>query len=551
MDISTAWVKPPPQVGGLDHLAVQAPCINIYGKMLPGITNVTDRARYYSFYPWLIWSFDKLGFTRYDNEFVERFRRADVLFTLIAERHALVSDDRHDDHAAATVGSDTLRSVVATLGADSSVRLSDYSLREGAKSRYFKNKLGGLGQYYLGVLRELTILDGDASKGIKYTRQVGQLVAESIDQGINGDLFMSAVNADLVTPEQLDALKGLCPCQLKNNQVEQEVLGKLFFVRDLFYDLEELPRRRTLQSILSLSSLLDEHELELNEPNFRGCIYTGHLPGGDEWPIPETLQGNRQKWAAYARNELLSVAVQGCFHAVLDAYEESGLRLDTGEQIARWYITQPEAEEALRVFGRGENFSDKVKTADDWLAEFGEWSDPDHEVQLAEKVASNTSSRFEKSPASRTSILTASLKVFLALAHRNTDNPYGELVFNDGYFGYYPINLRSFGFHLNSTWRDLDIEEFLTWILTHWGIDIHLRVALRKLRGQAQSTFRIRPSDRGLEVTSVPAAVHTRPRFIQAVRVLKDIGALEESSDTGRWRPSSFGKDMMELGDAP
>lgn len=51
MEIVTAWVKPPIQIRGLDHLGVQAPCINIYGRLLPGITNVTDRARYYSFYP--------------------------------------------------------------------------------------------------------------------------------------------------------------------------------------------------------------------------------------------------------------------------------------------------------------------------------------------------------------------------------------------------------------------------------------------------------------------------------------------------------------------
>lgn len=44
MDITT---KPPNAIGGSDHLAVQAPCISLYGKMLPSITNVTDRVRYY------------------------------------------------------------------------------------------------------------------------------------------------------------------------------------------------------------------------------------------------------------------------------------------------------------------------------------------------------------------------------------------------------------------------------------------------------------------------------------------------------------------------
>ena len=63
MNIHTAWVKPPRLIGGLDHLAVQAPCISIYGKLLPGITNVTDRARYYSFYPSIVWALEKKGHT--------------------------------------------------------------------------------------------------------------------------------------------------------------------------------------------------------------------------------------------------------------------------------------------------------------------------------------------------------------------------------------------------------------------------------------------------------------------------------------------------------
>jgi IS66 C-terminal element/Transposase IS66 family len=89
MQTETAWVKPPLQVGGLDHLAVQAPCTNIYRRMLPGITNVTDGARYYSFHPWVIWAFDKAGHREFDDNFIKRFRRADCLFCLIAQRRAL------------------------------------------------------------------------------------------------------------------------------------------------------------------------------------------------------------------------------------------------------------------------------------------------------------------------------------------------------------------------------------------------------------------------------------------------------------------------------
>ncbi len=71
MEALTAGVKPPRQMGGLDHLAVQAPCINIYGRLLPGITNVTDRARYYTFYPWLIWALEKARYSTFDEKFID------------------------------------------------------------------------------------------------------------------------------------------------------------------------------------------------------------------------------------------------------------------------------------------------------------------------------------------------------------------------------------------------------------------------------------------------------------------------------------------------
>lgn len=552
MEVATSWVRPPPQVGGLDHLGVQAPCINVYGRLLPGITNVTDRARYYSFYPWLIWAFDQAGFTNYDDDFIERFRRADVLFTLISERHAAVAGDQYDDHAAAMVGSDTLRGVGAGLSEGDSVRLSDYSLREGAKARYFKNKLGGLGQYYLGVLRELAILDGDASQGIKYTRQLGQLIAEQFNRGFDRDLFMSVVDADTLTTKQLDALSTICPCKLGNNTGEQEILGKLFFARETFYDFEALPRRRSLQSILQLAGLLDEQELELTESTFRACAYSGSLPNGEPWPIPESLTGNRQKWHAYARNEILSLAVQGMFHALLDAYQESGLRFGASAQVVDWFIEQPEAQDALAAIDPDRVFSKYVEEAGNWLPDIARWSETNHEVQLTEGIAHLSRSRAEKSAESRSKIILAGLKALTALARRRSAsaNPYGELVFDEGYFNYYPINLRSFDYHLVNSWSSSSLREVLRWLLLNWGIEVHLRIALRKLRGQSQSTFRIRPSDRGMEVIAVPPAAHTRPRFNQAVRVLKDIGALE-LAESGRWRPSAFGQAMVELGDAP
>src|SRR3954470_11974257 len=112
------WVVPAMPIRGLDHLGVQGPCIALYAQLLPGITNVTDRARYYSFYPWLIWSYEKRshegeGF----DTFIDASRRADCLFTLIAERHARVMADDPARHGPAMVGREALNPALDKLQA--------------------------------------------------------------------------------------------------------------------------------------------------------------------------------------------------------------------------------------------------------------------------------------------------------------------------------------------------------------------------------------------------------------------------------------------------
>ena len=329
------------------------------------------------------------------------------------------------------------------------------------------------------------------------------------------------------------------------------MLSALFFARGDFYDTEALPRRRTLQSILQLAGLLGDQGAELNESIFRSCSYSGTLPNGKLWKVPASLGANRTKWAIYARNELLSVAVQGLFYVLLDAYEESGFRFGSSKLLVDWYMKEPETRSALRILGSKKPFSRLVSASGEWLAPMKQWKvRKQHEIQCAEEIVQLC--RSPKGADTRRRVLIDSLRIIIALAARRGDSAsgYGDLVFDEEYFRYYTINLRAFQYHSSRTWTSLTAHEVLRWLLIDWGVEVHLRVALRKLRGQSQSTFRIRPSDRGMEVTEVPAAVHTRPRFNQALRILKDIGALEKSA-SDRWVPSATGASMLELGDAP
>ena len=546
MELSTSWVKPPSQIGGLDHLAVQAPCINIYGKLLPGITNVTDRARYYSFYPWILWALEQRGY-KFNDIFIDRFRKADCLFTLIAERHAHVTGTNRDNHSAATVGSLNLSKQISDVREGKPVRLSDYAHREEDKHQYFKNKLGGLGQYYLGVFSELNIMDGSVGSGIKYTNQIGKVLAQAMDSYVLSDLFLETIEEDLVPSDRLDQLSCFCPCQLSNSKEELTLLCDLFFVKGLFADLNMLPRRRSLQTILYLANDLAKQKISIDLNQFRGCVYSNALPNGQSWNLPEDLKPNRKRWSIYQRNELLSIATQGLFYALLDTYENSGQRFDSVDALCRWFVSTPEVERIKDDFNLGKTIGATERECSGWLPELPNWTHSDHEIQQANKIVALCNQ--EKTPSNRSDIVKACLKVLLTLKIRSeTGEGYGDFLFPGNYFQFYPINLKSFLNYSQNEWKDLSVREWIVWLCSNWGVNVHLQVALRKLRGQSQSTFRIRPSDFGLEVIDVPKAVFTSPRFNQALRILKDIGALVKEGDT--WKLSESGMILKGNTDA-
>uniref|UniRef100_UPI004056D1CC hypothetical protein n=1 Tax=Candidatus Electrothrix sp. TaxID=2170559 RepID=UPI004056D1CC len=270
MSVSTAWVKKPQQIRGRDHLGAQAPCINLYGQLLPGITNVTDRARYYSFYPWIVRALEKKGYT-YNDKFIDLFRKADCLFTLLSHQHANASGGDSTIHTGAMTGTDNLSSQIQEIKQGHSIRLSEYAHLGETGQPYFQNKLGGLGQYYLGVFKEFDIMRGSISGGIQNTEELGIPVADSFAKGVNQDLFIKTLEKDVVTIERLNELSEFCVCQIANSPIEQETLCDMFFVRKNFYDRQMLPRRNTLQTILHIADALSSVGESLDIKLYRAC----------------------------------------------------------------------------------------------------------------------------------------------------------------------------------------------------------------------------------------------------------------------------------------
>ena len=133
MDTKTAWLKPPTKSGGVDHLGTQQTPTRIFSSLLPGLTVATYRIACYSFYPWVVCGYlqeeSKLGL-----DFVTILRRAECLFTLIAEHHANASGEHVALHSLGLVGR---RSLTRALAEDATrpIRLADLAALRSEKER--------------------------------------------------------------------------------------------------------------------------------------------------------------------------------------------------------------------------------------------------------------------------------------------------------------------------------------------------------------------------------------------------------------------------------
>ncbi|RLA52233.1 MAG: hypothetical protein DRR42_08140 [Gammaproteobacteria bacterium] len=536
--IETAWVKPPQEIGGLDHLGVQAPGIEIYGQLLPGITNVTDRARYYSFYPWLFWQFEQRGWQHHD-QWQPMLRRADCLFGLIAFRHGVVSADSSDDHGAAVVGSNTLSAVVRELTEGTVVTLSDYAHGDSDRAgRYFKNLHGGLGQYYFGVLSLLGLLTGDSASSAKLVKPTGVALAEAFDGGVPGEQFMALLAADRISVVDLDALHGFCPCGIGANLTEKQVLLGLMIRGNATGDISGAVAQTgensdqvevRSRSLVWLQWLVREAVNEgesLDVRLFRKLAYTQCGAGKRALSTPADLVPIARQWQTYQRHECFSIAVQGLFNALLRCVDLPGLGspFPSSAALSEWFWQQGPGSQVLP--DEPLSLQQLLNQQADELPVFDDWADPGHEMVALERLVELCNGSGDAA-----TITALSLKILAALWLRpENEADYGAVQFRPHFLeSNYPINLDRFRRDLAGPIAEMPVAAALALLTKEYCLDTHQRVALRKLAAQGQDTFRFRLTETGLRLNQIPLVAETSPRFVQTMRVLQDIGALSKS----------------------
>lgn len=196
--------------GGRDPMGIQNSSVATYGKLLPGMTNLTGHIRYYSLYCWLLDEYDQLD--KKESQSVHQYnfiRRSELTMALMMKDKGV-------------------RSVVGALfvaqGNYKFVEDGVYDLASGAdfdsETKYWSFVSGALGQYYLGSLVYYELVKVEESRF--YLGEKGKQLATAFRNSVDEDvrnLFVECLLDGNVSEEELEEFS---PLALNKIEVDSE-----------------------------------------------------------------------------------------------------------------------------------------------------------------------------------------------------------------------------------------------------------------------------------------------------------------------------------------
>jgi hypothetical protein len=210
-------------------MGIQNSSITVYGLLLPGLTNLTGRLRYYSFYCWLLYEytkeFRKSGRERTVRDQQNFIRRAELAMAFLMEGRGA-------------------KSVVGSMHVDArafSLVQGCYDLKSSADfdynpdhDKYWKYPTGAFGQYYLGSLVYLELVDvyEDSFKVLERGEKLAEAFVKSVSERAR-ELFLTSVREGRLSKDDIEDLEEICLDMINVGSPEWTTLNDILFNKDL------------------------------------------------------------------------------------------------------------------------------------------------------------------------------------------------------------------------------------------------------------------------------------------------------------------------------
>lgn len=309
-------------ITGLDPLGLQNPSTKAYSFLQPGLNNVTTHIRSYSFYCWLLDEYAQRIETSNPHNQKQFIRRAEYILALASIIKEIPSI------SGANYASNRFKENTP----DFDLEKGTFNTNGTTDHTYWQYKFGIFGQYYVGSLRQIGLIEEPVdekgkhlgiyrrtSKSKEELEVSGEALAKAFDQNLQPDnkvLFFDCIKKGMINrKELLQIADDFNLTKIKTDSTEAELLEALLLSVDeppLQKEEPSIMRRATIEHLLRVAE-------DITEPIYDRIFtyYAYDVKGKFEDKQDECLSG----WYFYQLNEYWQLACTAMLNGLLDYLE--------------------------------------------------------------------------------------------------------------------------------------------------------------------------------------------------------------------------------------
>lgn len=487
VNLAPAWTRRSTSSVGRDPLGLQATSVRIYRGLVPGITNVTNRLRYYSFYCWVVLAYERHEHADDKNRWRRFIRRAEALY-------ALASYAASTAETGGMAGREWVEKEWPTIEASDQ---ADLTLHDDPKvENYLGAARGNFGQFYIASMIDVGLLA--KSRGVPLIGPDGRILARAFEasSGEVAKLMADAVLSGTVSVSDLAPIgQAAGPHVISDESEEMRLLRNFIEGRG-----GRLGSARCNSAWLLLEYLRRLDGARYDEEGAREAFYNRVMPDGSPFqPRSPILLG----WRAYEANELCHSALAALFNGMMATAARFELKPD---KLCGSFASEVAREAGAEGMAWG-----------DW-ASFSGVEDAGKETTLEQSLAGCLDGK-EKAKDLRG--LTAALRLLATLWARWGRGEEGVLEAVEKLSRVGGCSVAVIAATLNAH-SDLPTEEALAAVLRAHVIEAHTSIAARKLLSSGLDTYHFTVSDNLLQDPVTRSYQRTNPRLGNLMRFLED-----------------------------
>lgn len=483
---------------------MQATSVRLYRQLAPGLTNVTNRLRYFSFYCWVVAAYEKTHHSTDATKWQIFIRRAEAIY-------ALSSNLVDASQSLGMAGGDwALREKPALQSDGASIDLAPHTDNPGVSGQYLKAKRGNMGQFYVASMLEAGMLKRSDPLPL-LDEGFGQDLARSFGSSIGStaDILLEGIEVGTVDRAALLEIgRDAHPACLPLESDEWSLLKSYLLGERLQFDQGARSRRSSAWLRLEL---LDRGIGTRDERALRRAFYAREAPDGSPIDITgTTIDG----WRAYQANEYGHVALECLLNGMVSLLPEFGGATSPATVIAA--LLEQALEEDVRA-----------QSWDGWARSLTEADEDD----LAEPVLR----AIAQGAAGDEAIWQAALKLLAVLWVRWGNNQLGVL--HEISRGAGPAGRSLAGvLQALTAASNSDVAGALLSVLQRHIVAEHMAIAGQKLAGSGTFTYHFLLADGEMSEGQLGKYTYTTPRLQNLTRFMGDAGlhAAEKVTAEGR-----------------